>query len=318
MKIYKKDTIDSFRARNALKKAGLPRIPGDVSPFRYPGGKAKLSQFLAFFILENDLLGCRLVEPFCGGAGGTLPLLKSNIIDTLVINDLNIAVSAFWFSVKNNADELIRMIRNEPITIERWHYWREVYKSEPGQYSFLELGFSVFFLNRTNRSGILHAGPIGGRNQLGNYKIDCRFNKNNLEKRISDIAEISHRIEVSCVDALDLIKKASINDLIYSDPPYVKEGKNIYSDFCFSEQNHIEFSNAIKRSEAKWLISYDDHPLVHQLYSTSGINVVEFSYVMNQAKVGRELLIASSMLSLPKMPDNNFFEKNITEKICFG
>lgn len=300
MKTYDKESIEALKTTSVLRKTGLPRIPSDISPFRYPGGKGKLSQFLAFFILENDMLGCRLVEPFCGGAGGTLPLLLSGIIEKLVINDLNAAVSAFWYSLKNHTDELLELIDTEPVTIERWHYWRNIYIN--GDFNKVRLGYSAFFLNRTNRSGILHAGPIGGRDQSGTYKIDCRFNKETLKRRICSIAQVADKIEVSSINALDLLNKTSVDDFIYADPPYVKEGKNIYNNYCFSSNEHADFANIIKRCKSKWLISYDDNPLVHELYSSSGINVVEFSYMMNQARVGRELIIASSMLSMPKLP----------------
>lgn len=301
MKVYEKESLEQLKKKTVRTLAGIPHISGDVSPFRYPGGKGKLSRFLAYFLVSNDLVGSRLVEPFCGGAGGTLPLLDAGLIDRLVLNDLNPAMYSFWYSVKHHPDELIRLIRSEPVNIDAWHYWRDVYSDSSS--SIIERGFSAFFLNRTNRSGILHAGPIGGRMQTGDYKIDCRFNKPSLEKRVENIALLSDKIDVHSMDASILISDFSDeDDFIYADPPYVKEGKNIYKKFCFDDELHRSFSETIKRASSKWLISYDDHPLVHSLYSKSGINVVEFSYVMNRARVGRELLIASSHLTLPVMP----------------
>lgn len=301
MKVYEKESLEQLKKKTVRTLAGIPHISGDVSPFRYPGGKGKLSRFLAYFLVTNDLVGCRLVEPFCGGAGGTLPLLEAGLIDRLVLNDLNPAMYSFWYSVKHHPDELIRLIRTEPVNIDAWHYWRDIYNSSSS--GIIERGFAAFFLNRTNRSGILHAGPIGGRLQTGDYKIDCRFNKSTLEKRVENIALLSDNIDVYAMDASKLVSELSgESDFIYADPPYVKEGKNIYQRFCFDDELHRSFSETIKRTPSKWLISYDDHPLVHSLYSKSGINVVEFSYVMNRARVGRELLIASSHLTLPVMP----------------
>ncbi|EPB4501074.1 DNA adenine methylase [Yersinia enterocolitica] len=293
MRIYELERMNTLKKQSIRNNLGLPHIPVDVSPFRYPGGKGKLSKFLALFLVTNNLQGCTLVEPFCGGAGGTLPLLLSGLIDKLYLNDINPGISGFWLSLKKNPDALIKMVENEPVTIEAWHHWRKVYFSNE-EYSPLEKGFSAFFLNRTNRSGMLHAGPIGGREQTGNYEIDCRFTRTTLIKRLERIASVANKIVVKSEDAVKCISRLKADNLIYADPPYVKEGRNIYNEFCFSDAEHLRFSKALKRNKAHWLLSYDDHPLIHKLYSSSGINIVELSYAINKARVGRELLIASA------------------------
>lgn len=295
MRMYELEDIKKLKKQNVMKKLGLPAMPSDVSPFRYPGGKAKLSNFIALFVATNGLEGCTLVEPFCGGAGGTLPLLCAGLVDKLVLNDLNPGVYSFWMSLTRNTAALVKMIENEPVTIEAWQHWRSVYNSDDStKYTILEKGFATFFLNRTNRSGMLHAGPIGGQNQSNSdYRLDCRFTRNTLVKRIERIARLSSKIVVNQYDACDAINNLSSDSLIYADPPYVKEGRNIYSNFCFSEDDHRRFSSKLKRSKAHWLLSYDNHPLVHELYEKSGINIVELSYAINKARIGRELLIAS-------------------------
>ncbi len=295
-----KPYVDSFANHHVRKERGLPKLKGNMSPLRYPGGKGKLAQFLAAFILENELQGCELVEPFCGGAGGTLPLLDAGIINSLVINDINTGLAAFWRSLLSNTEELIYLIDTCQIDINNWQHYKNIYLN-PEKYSEVELGFAAFFLNRTNRSGMFHAGPIGGKAQQGNYLIDCRFNKVNLIKRIVHIASLKDKITFRSDDANEVINSSANDSLIYADPPYVKEGKNIYSKYSFNDLEHKKLSNTIKSQSKYWLLSYDDVPLIHNLYSGSGINVIELSYVMNKAKVGRELLIASSFLSMPQL-----------------
>jgi len=292
MRTYETKHIKSLKNKSVRDNFGLPHLPSDVSPFRYPGGKAKLSRFIALFILTNNLKGCTLVEPFCGGAGGTLPLLLAGLIDKLVLNDINPGISGFWKSLKKQPSKLIEMIEREPVDIDSWHHWREIYFSDE-KHTDLEKGFSAFFLNRTNRSGILHAGPIGGRAQDGNYLIDCRFSRSNLIKRVEKLANFSKKIVVTRKDASKSIHNLPFDSFIYADPPYVKEGRNIYNEYCFSEADHKKFASKIKRSNAHWLLSYDDDQLIHELYSNAGINIVELSYAINKARVGRELLIAS-------------------------
>ncbi|NQS82091.1 DNA adenine methylase [Pantoea agglomerans] len=300
MQTYDKIRMDFLKKQAVISELGLPKLSSSVSPFRYPGGKGKLSRFLALFIATNNLQGCMLVEPFCGGAGGTLPLLLAGLIDKLYLNDLNAGISGFWESLKNNPSNLIDMVEREPVNIESWHHWRNVYFSND-EYTPLEKGFSAFFLNRTNRSGMLHAGPIGGREQKGDYKIDCRFNRVSLIKKLEKISNFSNRIIVTNNDAIKCISRLKVDTLIYADPPYVKEGRNIYNEFCFTDSEHLAFSKALKRSKSHWLLSYDDHPLIHKLYSSSGINIVELSYAINKARIGRELLIASTNSRQPSM-----------------
>ncbi|EAA7727677.1 DNA adenine methylase [Salmonella enterica] len=296
MRTYEFEYIKNIKKQLVTKIPGSSTIPSGISPFRYPGGKAKLSSFIALFVVTNKLEGCTLVEPFCGGAGGTLPLLHAGLIDRLVLNDLNPGVYSFWLSLTKNTNALINMIENEPVTIDAWQHWREVYYSEdPKKHTTLEKGFATFFLNRTNRSGMLHAGPIGGQKQSNSdYKLDCRFTKKTLIQRIERLAVLSNKISVSQKDACNSIHNISSDSFIYADPPYVKEGRNIYSDFCFSDEDHRRFSSKLKRSKAHWLLSYDDHPLIHELYEKAGINIIELSYAINKAKIGRELLIAST------------------------
>ena len=298
---YQKAALASLRKQSVLKELELPKLKSDVSPFRYPGGKAKLSPFLSLFISSNGLSGTHLVEPFCGGAGGTLPLLEAGIIGKLTLNDANPFIAEFWLAAMFNSRALIKEIRKVSVDINSWKHYREIFlggkDAEP-----IDRALSVFFLNRTNRSGILHAGPIGGQDQSGNYLIDCRFNKLNLIERIKSIAKLRTKVVVKNEDASSLLYALnSDNKFVYADPPYVKEGKNIYKGFCFEKNQHETFAMVMKQASYPWLISYDDDPLVHSLYSKRGINVVELSYVMNRARVGRELLIASTSLSMPKL-----------------
>lgn len=315
MRVYEKESLELLKWKRVSSHIGIPNILSDLSPFRYPGGKGKLARFLAYFLVSNDLVGTRLIEPFCGGAGGTLPLLEADLIDSLILNDLNPAIFSFWLALKNSPDELIRLINSEPVNIDAWRYWRNIYLDDNAD--SVERGFAAFFLNRTNRSGILHAGPIGGQDQSGAYKIDCRFNRLTLSKRVEKISSFADRIEVYSEDASKILSDVvQPFDFVYADPPYVKEGKNIYKNFAFDDKSHFNFSVAIKRSNAKWLISYDDHPLVHSLYAKAGINVIEFSYMMNQARLGRELLIASSRLTLPVIPERKSKSSTSFKMMC--
>ena len=198
------------------------------SPLRYPGGKASLFSFFGSLIEKNSLQHVQYVEPYAGGAGAALSLLILGKVDSIVINDLDRAVYAFWKTILEDTDRFIRRIRETPITINEWYRQREVYRQKDTD--LFDLGFATFFLNRTNRSGILEGGVIGGLNQTGKWLINARFNKENLISKIEIIAKHKQHIEVLNEDGLEVIRRyAKVPAvLFYVDPPYYFKGSLLY------------------------------------------------------------------------------------------
>ena len=176
------------------------------SPLRYPGGKGKTADFFTRLFEHNNLVGGTYVEPYVGGGSVALHLLFNNIADRIVINDGDRSLYAFWYSILNHTDEFCRLINDTNINIENWLIQRDIQKVK-NETDLLTLGFSTFFLNRTNRSGIIKAGVIGGINQNGNYLIDARFNKKKLISRIERIAQLSNHIEIHNFDAIELVQR---------------------------------------------------------------------------------------------------------------
>lgn len=167
---------------------------GNYSPLRYPGGKSALYPIISSIIQSIDTKRCIYVEPFAGGANIAWTLLINGVVDYIIINDADKAVYSFWRAITESTHWFIEKIKSVPITVDEWHKQRAILQGAK-KYS-KELGFAMFFLNRTNRSGILNAGPIGGYDQLGTYKIDCRFNKEVLIERISKIAEHKNNVKI--------------------------------------------------------------------------------------------------------------------------
>ncbi|WP_338507620.1 DNA adenine methylase [Erwinia aphidicola] len=308
-RILEHEAIKLLSKKSVRKLFGVHDIPRASSPFRYPGGKDKLTSFLAIFLTHNKLNQAKFIEPFCGGAGASLSLLLGGYVREIHLNDKNFALYCFWEQLLNNTDHLLDLVFSTKPTLEEWSKQREIYTKSiesKNSYSKLEYGFSAFFLNRTNRSGVLGAGPIGGQDQKGEYKIDCRYTVATLIKKLERIASHKDSIFVYNEDCIDFLDRFQANEdyddcFIYLDPPYVKEGRNIYSkNFCFDDAQHESLKDYIVSHTKRWLISYDDHPLIHELYSKHGARAVEFSYVMNQAKVGKELMIADSRLRMPE------------------
>lgn len=128
------------------------------SPLRYPGGKAKIASFVKMLIENTGNRHPVYMEPFAGGAGVAIELLLQDEVDEIVINDYDKAIYSFWRAVTKESDKLLDLIERTPVNIEVWRQQKEIYMNQNSRYS-LELAFATFFLNRTNRSGILKAGP---------------------------------------------------------------------------------------------------------------------------------------------------------------
>jgi len=274
------------------------------SPLRYPGGKNKLAKFVAMICERNNING-HYIEPYAGGASVALHLLFNRYVSEITINDIDRSIYAFWYSVLHHTDRLCDLIRKTEINIDNWKKNREIQKDKKKS-SLLGLGFSTLFLNRTNISGILNGGVIGGLEQKGKYKLDCRFNKKEIIKRIRGIAQYKKHIHIYNLDALELIKviqKESKNPstIFYFDPPYYIKGKSLYVNY-YKDKNHLEVSEQIKRiKNSRWIISYDNVSYIKFLYH--GFKKIEYSfwYTANNRKKGNEVLFFDKNLIIPRV-----------------
>jgi len=274
------------------------------SPLRYPGGKGKLAEFVKIIFKRNDLLEGYYIEPYAGGASIALSLLFSGYASKIIINDFDKSIFSFWHSVINETDELCKLINDSPINVDVWRQQKEIQKQKE-EASLLQLGFSTFFLNRTNRSGIITAGVIGGNDQLGNYKIDARFNKKDLISRIQQIGKRADSILLYNLDAIELIRNISSElpekTLIYFDPPYYIKGKQLYANH-YKHEDHLLVSQMINGIfEHKWLVSYDNEKEIRNLYKKNK----KFTYSLNYSAVnstsGSEVIIYHKDLIIPRV-----------------
>jgi DNA adenine methylase len=279
-----------------------------LTPLRYPGGKAKLGAWLAHLLRSNKIDGS-YIEAYAGGAGAAIYLLTNNYVKNIIINDLDPAIYSFWMSVTYNTTSFIKKIMNTEVTLEEREKQKEIYNN-PYKHTELELGFATFFLNRTNRSGIITGGVIGGKFQTGNYKIDARFTKENLAERVKNIGEMRDRIEIHCEDALHFLKNINTqsNSLINLDPPYYNKGSQLYSNF-YKHEDHISISNQIHKISTPLIITYDHCDEIQEIYENHQsltFNIVYSSHL--DRPIARELLIYKN-IRIDPLP---FTSKQIT------
>lgn len=281
------------------------------SPLRYPGGKGKLSFYIHLLTEYNLLSDGHYVEPYAGGSSVALSMLFNEYSSEIHINDIDYSVFCFWLSAVNETNRLCQLINETDVNIENWKKQKEI-QSNPNKYEPIEVGFSTFFLNRTNRSGILKAGVIGGNNQDGNWKIDARYNKEDLISRILRIGQYKDRINLYNLDAIQLIKKLKKRlpqkTLYYFDPPYYKKGKELYINF-YNHSDHVRIANLIDTlKDEYWLVSYDNDININQLYKNYRQQVYDLNYHAGKATTGSEILVFSNKLLVPNL--NNPIDKN--------
>lgn len=272
------------------------------SPLRYPGGKNKLSAFIAKICIDNNING-HYVEPYAGGASVALFLLFEGFVERITINDKDRSIYAFWYSVLNHTNKLCTLIENTEINVEEWQKQKRIQKNK-NKANLLELGFSTFFLNRTNRSGIINAGIMGGLKQNGNYLMDCRFNKPELIERIRKIASYKKHIRLYKKDAVKLIDKVQDeaidnNIILYFDPPYYLKASTLYLNH-YKNDDHKLVSEKIKSiKNIKWIVSYDNVPEIKELYSNYLKKEYSLKHTAYTIREGKEILLFSSNIKQP-------------------
>ena len=264
----------------------------------------------------NDLRGGTYIEPYAGGASVALSLLFDGYANRIKINDIDRSIYAFWYCVLNETETLCRMIQDTPVTMEVWAAQHAVQLNKQ-EADFIELGFSTFFLNRTNRSGILSGGVIGGKEQAGAYKMDARYNKAELIERIQRVATFADKIELTSMDAVDLIKRykrtPAAKTFCYLDPPYFVKGRDLYLNY-YNKDNHKAIAEAIKKYKGEWIVSYDAVEFIKDLYE--GYRQAEYylSYSAGNPSKGLELMVYSDGLVIPEAEIVKAKKKKVSNK----
>lgn len=267
-----------------------------LSPLRYPGGKARIAPFVGALLADQRPRPLRYVEPFAGGAGVALRLLFDERVDDIVINDVNPGVAAFWRALYDSTQNLIEMVHACQLTIDEWHKQHAIYQAADSD--DLTLGFATFFLNRTNRSGILGARPIGGLEQSGAWSLDARYNRSKLADRIQLLGRYASRVEICEQDGVDLVESAAQEPrtFIYADPPYMVQGDDLYLD-TFHSDHHNRLATALREATG-WLLTYDADPRVLALYNGHRCAAFSIKHTAARQHIGREYAVFANDLDI--------------------
>lgn len=265
-----------------------------ATPLRYPGGKSALTNYLRLVLRKNGLSGGHYAEPYCGGAGAAIALLRAEAVSHIHINDADPAVFAFWNAVLKRPEDLCEFVLDVPLSVAEWQVQRDVYRSASNR-SWFKKACAFFYLNRVNRSGILNGGLIGGLSQEGEWLMDARFNREDLALRIRRIALRQDDISVSNLDALDFLKANSKSwpekSLVYLGPPYYNKGQFLYRN-SYGPGDHAAIACYLRRlTKRHWLASYDNAPEIRKIYAGLSQSTYSIDYSARDRSVGSEIVI---------------------------
>lgn len=269
------------------------------SPLRYPGGKGKITPLIADIINNTGHAGGTYIEPFAGGAGVALELLETNIVSDIVINDLDKGIYSFWRAILTENDRFVNKIKKVDVNINEWERQRHICLSSPNRYSF-DLGFATFFLNRTNRSGIIKGGVIGGKEQTGDWRLDARFNKIDLINRIESIGKFRTHIHLYNKEIesflINYVPKYGDDAFVYFDPPYFQKGKQLYLNYL-EYGDHERIASLLKNYvKCDWVLTYDDAKEIRSLYKGFEIKRISLNYCAANKCKAKEIMIRSKNL----------------------
>lgn len=249
------------------------------------------------------MLDGHYVEGYAGGAGIAIRLLLLEYASCVHLNDIDRSVYAFWHSVINATDELCKMIRDANVTIKQRAKQKAIHADAENQ-SLLDLGFAAFFLNRTNRSGILNGGVIGGKKQGGKWKIDARFSKSELCRRIEMIALYRTRIRLYNLDAAVFIRgvlpSLPKKSLIYLDPPFYLKADDLYQNH-YAHDDHVAIAKLVqKQISIPWIVSYDHQPEILKIYKGCPTIIYQMNYSAGRDRHrGSEIMFFAKNMLIP-------------------
>lgn len=269
-----------------------------TSPLRYPGSKSGLVDYFAAVVKSNLLIGSDFYEVYAGGGSISLGLLEKELVSHATLVELDPLVYAFWRSVKENHEGLCRKLQAIEVSMKTWKaYQKYLVPDALNRFDLLDLGLAGLFFNRTNFSGIIGAGPIGGMNQNSDYKLDCRFNKARLAEQIRAIAAFKNRFSVVNADAISFLtrREQSLSGehcLVYLDPPYYQQGRKLYR-YNYAHEQHKRLADFITQKTYPWIVSYDPHPKIKEFFAGQKIKTVSLDYAVKQSRKAKELLISN-------------------------
>lgn len=248
-----------------------------LSPFRYPGGKSKVIDYLYSHL--RSAKSKKLVSPFTGGGSFELAMLNSGVVEELHLNDLDTGVYSLWWVIKHMPYELISRIEYFNLGHKEFFKAQQIIKEDYKNVNVVEAAWTSLLVNRLAYSGVSKANPLGGRNGTKENLLS-RWNPADLVSRIEKIHAMSESITITQENAVELIEEAywEESSTIFIDPPYVAKGKDLYHCF-YTHKDHLELSCLLDSLHmgfpgADMVVTYDFCELLDKIYTSPKREVI--------------------------------------------
>ncbi|MEK5358060.1 DNA adenine methylase [Paenibacillus sp. FSL L8-0709] len=222
----------------------------------------------------------KLVSPYIGGGSVEFALLEAGVFKELVINDYDFGVYSLFELIKRFPEALTLEIKNRALTHEDFKKAREIIKADYVNCDMFEAAWSLIVVNRLAYSGIYKANPLGGIRGTKDQMLS-RWNPEDLCNRISKINSLADRFTVQNIDALEFIEEQYWEDkaTILIDPPYYKQGKNLYLHY-YTEEDHVSLQQLLESLYmgfpcADLLVTYDDVSFIESIYNYPDIKRIK-------------------------------------------
>ena len=245
------------------------------SPIVYGGGKSRALDLLLPYIP----LGRRVVSPFVGGASLELAIEARG--QDVIGYDVFDPVANFWQQALTCAPAMARVLR------EQWGYvlnkpqFKLMQKIVPAWEDPFEQAVMFWVVNRHSFGGI-------------NFACGQAVRPPNLVcaaiKKLERFRATRFRVRWGCfTESIP----SHPNDFLYLDPPYaenVKESLYGIDGKLHEHFDHRGLADLLLR-RGDWVLSYNDCPLVRELYADCTIDTLSWTYGLNRSKKSNEVLI---------------------------
>lgn len=260
--------------------------------FPYIGGKFYLLKKLVQLIPEHETY----VEVF-GGAGTLLLNKPPNRVE--VFNDIDGDLIDLFIVVRDKPEEFVRKFRWLLYSRELNRLWsRDIETNDP-----VERAARFYYVIRSSFSGSWGAGWSFTRNKPQSFF-------NSLET-IDLIAKRLKRVHIENLDFRKCIKIwDSPSTFFFLDPPYFDKHqyrKNL------TTQDHLDLRDILGKVNGKWLLTYNDHPKIRELYKSFKIQKAMMIKTASLAESGSQRKRFANLIItnyLVKKPNKLKMERN--------
>ncbi len=244
--------------------------------WRYPGGKRKLVRSIWDCVrrLHPNGIYC---EPFAGGAAVALEYARWCPGDRIILNDIDPGIAAIWNAVISHPDEFNAAIMAFVPSVEAYREIKMFLANGDSGKGGVETALAKIAIHQISYSGKGEASsgfsPLGGYSGKSGERIDAYWNRSALCSKVDRLHNLlAGRTECHAADFEQFLRRPDC--LFYLDPPYYEAGEQLYLH-SLQEADHRRLRAALQEMPANWVLSYDDHPVIRELYSWAQIDEIE-------------------------------------------